>query len=1678
MRTHPAWTILATLISTHLVLGQLVISEFMADNSSTLADEDGEFSDWIEIANPTAAPIDLAGWSLTDDPSRPQKWVFPAQTLPARSHLVVFASNKNRRLPGAELHTNFRLSAEGESLHLHRPDGSPASVIPAYPAQVPDVAYGFPVSNQVTQVVGPTSVGRLRVPTDATEDATWTQPLFADTSWQSSGSGIGFETGSPEFGPGLPGDLLDHNPTGYWRMEEQAENGLTAYNTVPGGDVGQYKNGVGQNVNTLQAPTYPGYETDNQGARFDGVNDMMEVPYAAGLNTASYSFSAWFKVAGGAAHRAVISSRDDVPARGYILYVEPGGTVSFWSGTGAGWHTLTGPVATVGAWYHVAGTYDSTTQTKRLYLNGAQIQQATGVLQALNTSRPLRIGAGRNETAGDYWFNGDIDEPAVWNRALSATEIADHYNAALTGADAAGVLLAQAPAGYWRLRDPTAAVAVTALNLGSSGSAGVLTGGVTTGLPGPRPAAQAGYPADNRAFRFDGATGKVDVPYHASHNPAFFTVECWVRCTGGTGTFRAPLSSRDDLPQRGYTFYAGTDNLWQFWTGTGVQAQWQVQRGPAVALNAWTHLAGTFDGATKRFYVNGSLVAEGATVIGPNSARPLRIGAGANETAGGFWFPGEVDEVAVIPRVLSGAEIADRHARALNGSGQNDYGTWITTDVETSMHGVRGTAYLRLPFTVADPGSLDALTLRMRYDDGFALWLNGVPVASANSPALPAWDSVATARNPNHEAVRPESFDLSGHLDSLVAGTNVLAVQALNLEAANPDLLSAPVLESVETSFNTAQPVYFAQATPGQPNAPGSANPGPLLVDAAHLPSVLPETSNLTVTVRALPTLGAVTNVTLRWRVNFGTEIPVPMADDGLHGDGLAGDGTYGAVIDAENYGPAQMVRWRFTAADASNRTSRLPLFADPLGSPEYHGTMTADTTGFTTALPVWYWFAATPADADTRLGTRGAVFFNGKLHDNIFIRLRGGATSANSRKYDFNSGDHCLINPEVGRVEEANLNGSNLDPALVRPSLAFEVFRNAGHAAGHAFPLIQRLNGGPDRVSYFVEQVDERLLDRVGYDREGALYKMDQRADLNPCFHDTTDGVEKKTRLTENRADLQVLVDTVKNLSDPALRSRRMHDQVDLANLVNYLACRAVVNEFDDVRKNFYMYRDTLDTGEWRVIPWDKDGTFGIVGDSGPNLPHPFWGDQAHLKANANQWCYLWEAAHTDARISRMYLRRLRTVMDQQLQEAPGYLEARAASWFAPVSPHLPGQNISDITNWLPTRRTQLYTTYTAPDSVAPGLAIPPAQDPAITIGFGILDFNPASGNQAEEYIQLVNTNGVAVDISGWQLRGGVEHTFDAGTVLLPTNTMYVANRAAAFRSRAISPKGGETLYVQGNYDGTLSARGETLRLIDPGATTNLVDDRLVAEWTYPGAPTPAQSALRITELMYHPADGGAFAAEEYEYLELQNIGATHLDLTGATFTHGITFTFGSTNLAAGAHLVLVKNPAAFAARYGGAVTPAGTYFGSLDNAGERLRIVDGVGEEVLDFTYADTWQPLTDGGGYALVVDSPATAAWDTYSTNTTWRTSATVNGSPALPDPGHAVPERPGQLTVDRHGNGVNLTFLGAFNHGYHVERSTNLVDWLEIAAPVTSPSGRIDLPDTPPDIDRAYYRVREP
>ena len=125
-----------------------VISEFLAVNESGVRDEDGDRPDWVEIHNPLSTSVNLEGYYLTDDAANKRKWRLPAVTLPSRGYLVVFASDKDRRTAGRQLHTNFKLDAGGEYLGLVKPDGTTvvSQFSPEFPEQTADVSYGLPAS--------------------------------------------------------------------------------------------------------------------------------------------------------------------------------------------------------------------------------------------------------------------------------------------------------------------------------------------------------------------------------------------------------------------------------------------------------------------------------------------------------------------------------------------------------------------------------------------------------------------------------------------------------------------------------------------------------------------------------------------------------------------------------------------------------------------------------------------------------------------------------------------------------------------------------------------------------------------------------------------------------------------------------------------------------------------------------------------------------------------------------------------------------------------------------------------------------------------------------------------------------------------------------------------------------------------------------------------------------------------------------------------------------------------------------------------------------------------------------------------------------------------------------------------------------------------------------------------
>jgi hypothetical protein len=162
-----------------------------------------------------------------------------------------------------------------------------------------------------------------------------------------------------------------------------------------------------------------------------------------------------------------------------------------------------------------------------------------------------------------------------------------------------------------------------------------------------------------------------------------------------------------------------------------------------------------------------------------------------------------------------------------------------------------------------------------------------------------------------------------------------------------------------------------------------------------------------------------------------------------------------------------------------------------------------------------------------------------------------------------------------------------------------------------------------------------------------------------------------------------------------------------------------------------------------------------------------------------------------------------------------------------------------------------------------------------------------------------------------------------------------------------------------------------------------------------------PVAESLRISEIMYHPADTGSPDDPNTEYIELTNIGTEAVNLNLVQFSDGIDFTFSGIELAPGGYSLVVKDMLAFEAKYGPGLPIAGEYAGSLANGGERIELIDAIGRTIQSFTYEDDWYAPTDGPGFSLAIIDPTNPDLETWSQKDAWRPSTHPNGSPGTAD-----------------------------------------------------------------------------
>jgi len=1531
----------------------LLITELMAKNDNTLADEDGDFSDWIEIYNAGTNGVNLNGWYLTDSAANLTKWRFPATNLAVHSYLVVFASGKDRRIPGRPLHTSFKLNDAGDYLGLVKPDGATvqSAYAPAYPIQVPDVSYGIPVVLNTTLLVSNGAAAKFTVPLNDALGSSWTFAGFSDASWLSVNNGVGFEAGAA---------------------------GVAA-STLIADSVSEFSGNQGSNGWSYG---YWDKKTDADGVYQPG--DF--TPFPRGASTTLSDTNYWN------------GTKWDWPAAG------PSTELTSTGGYPAGDN---GNPANPVHW--VIRRYVSETNGP-LRLSGTLASVGTNSLSA---NIPGSCGDG---VVGHVYVDGtEVFTRAVFGKSLGYSFI---VNANL------GSIIDFALDPGSANDDRCDTNAVFTANIRAVGDAGIVADTIAdwsdSGVQGYR-GWTYGYflktnssvvYATSRFTPFPGGTGP-----HSSGN--FWTGEQWQWFDGDP-----PFDRIGQTLCQPNIYPTGTTNGLEHW----VIRRWVSEiTGPVFIDWHFSKRDLTGAGATAKIFQNGtqrdSIVAAAGDFFGTNKTTTT-----FNVQAG------DLIDFTVEP----GADIVGDLC-LLNATiyGVTTLSNQFRSDVGQLMTNINASGYLRIPFTLNNAAAVNTLTLRLKYDDGFVAYLNGSGIATRNLSGATNWNATAASSRNDTDAIQFEEINLTRVRDLLQDGNNVLAIQGLNSSPTDPDFLIAAELQATFAIVNPAQQGYFTGPTPGSVNGASSPNLGPLVSKVDHTPHDPADSEDLYVTARVSPTLRPVGTVRLYYRVMFGSESNIVMLDDGLHHDGAAGDNTFGAVIPNTVSTIGQMVRYYVTAADTQANLSRQPPFPNPTFSAQYFGAVVQNPS-LTNPLPVLHLFITdanlTSANNNDLARYPCSIYYLGEFYDNLGINRHGQSSTGFPKKsydIDFNADHHFLWDPNEKRVDDINLLTTYPDKGHIRNVLSYGTYRDAGSPYHYVVPVRVQTNGGFFGDWHIVENGDENYLKRIGRDPNGALYKM---YNTFTAPGDTTIGLnaaEKKTRRNEGNADLLALYNGVH--APLADRIRYMYDNINIAEILNMLAARSVTSDWDCCHKNYYFYRDSDGTGEWEALPWDVDLAFGRNWSG----TESYWDDRVYPQNRIwgnwdNNSCFqavlnMPLGSGIDA-TRQMYLRRVRTLMDE-LQQTNGtpadqlhyekiiddmvpLLAPDAAldlvkwgTWgggttgiFNPTNQYwrtLPQSIAETKTNYMVNRRKFVFD-----QKMGIPTEFPDAQPTNVIINIGAIDYNPSSGNQAEEYIQLINPNNIAVDISGWTLSGAVQHTFQGGVVIPRTgssNLLYVVADKNGFRHRATAPKGGMGLYIEGPYKGQLSARGETIILSDKTG-------RIVQTNTYVGNPSGPQQSLRITEIMYHPPFaplGSGYEAEDFEYIEFKNIGPTDLNLAGVHFTNGVEFAFPASTLAPGAYVLVARNIAAFTSRYGANFNIAGQYVGILDNGGENLRVDDAVGEKILDFGYDNKWYPITDGPGASLVIVNE-NADWRTWNVKESWRPSAHDFGSPASPDP----------------------------------------------------------------------------
>jgi hypothetical protein len=982
-----------------------------------------------------------------------------------------------------------------------------------------------------------------------------------------------------------------------------------------------------------------------------------------------------------------------------------------------------------------------------------------------------------------------------------------------------------------------------------------------------------------------------------------------------------------------------------------------------------------------------------------------------------------------------------------NSASPVDFDPYIDLDLQQLMWNFsqsqrRQSAYIRLPFEIEDPSALTSLKMRIRYDDGYGLYLNGtrIPSGERAAPTTLAWNSVATsARSDDAAALVYTEIDLSAFRDLLQPGHNVLGIHGLNRSNTDPsaDFLIDPLL--IAERLVPTVVGYMVTPTPAAANLAGTQ--GHVVADTKF---------SVDRGFYSAPFTVSITTETPGAQIRYTLDGSVPTATTGLiynpaNPPLISTTTTLRAAAFKPGYTPTNIDTQTYIFLDDVIRQDGigLPPYApwgkstsDPVpdwemdpnivNDPLYASTIKDDLLSVATVslvMPWGEWFGSNgrgiyiSGTSTERLGS--FELFNASGTENYEIgalmEIQGGGvggTSALRWKTDKLSIQVTFKPPAPTRLDAPLFTnpqfdqgaGERFDTLILDSVLNYSWlhrdfaaqrdnakyiqdqvvadFQNlAGGQAPHGRYVHLYLNGLYWGMYYLHERPDERFAETyLGGDKE----------DYDVLKHNGTAVVHGDLTAPGNYASMLSAVRQDNNLSIPA-NYAAVEEWLDIDDFIDYMIVNYYAGNDDWAQKNWYASFNRVDpNGRWRFHSWDAEHAFtnvdhhvtSRINTGGPTEIHH------RLMGNAAQgWI-----GSPEYRLR--FADRVQGLMTNGGALTPVVAGAVYAARMAEAERAIVGESA----RWGDNRREPAYTQ-------ADWLATQnnllnnyfPNRTGAVLNRFASLGWRvPVAAPLMSQYGGTVQPGyQLILSLPGGTRGVPIYYTLDGTDPRDPATNL---------------PRAGAMLYT-GPI--TINAGTEVSARIFVDGESNSVDEwsPLVQKKFFLPTPFP----LRITELHYNPAaQPGVTVPEELEFIELTNTGDQFINLVGVQITQfGATpYTFSSRNLGPGERIVVAKNPAAFQSVYGTEIDIAATGYGdaNLSNNGERLILLGPLGETLQDFTYDDDppWPTSPDGGGYSLVIIDPLGDPSDPAN----WRASLQVGGSP-----GGADVARPGDY--DRNG-----------------------------------------------------------